>query len=194
MHHLYTTDAFVLNTSYLGEADSYITLYTKDLGLIRAKATGIRYLKSKLRFAVQPYSHIQAVLVRGKGIWRLTNAQFIEQAKAEMPEKQFLVLARVFSLIERLVQGEEPEEKLYESVLQAYSYLKNQEIKEEQLLNIECVLVLRILNHLGYIGDTKNISFFTLENKWDNEIISKMEEDRKDVLQEINRALRESQL
>ena len=45
MHHIYETNAFVLKNIPHGEADAMLTLFTEELGLIRALAQGIRYEK-----------------------------------------------------------------------------------------------------------------------------------------------------
>ena len=45
---IYTTEAIVLRTSSLGEADRLITLLTPGLGKLRAAARGVRKPTSKL--------------------------------------------------------------------------------------------------------------------------------------------------
>ena len=237
MHHLYQTDAYVLKTLPQSEAGKYVLLFTKDFGLILTTAQGLRYEKSKLRFAIQDYSKASVSLVRGKNdFWRLTNAvvdknlfysinssthslsssrrqESIQVTGSQVkPEKtkdeRFDIVVRIFKLLERLLSGEEADTTLFEIVDEGMKYLESFEkmdpfLREddreglgykEKLLNIETVFVLRILNRLGYVGNNKNLDFYTVDNAWDINVIEKMNEERGEALESINNALRESQL
>ena len=48
------------------EADRVYNILTRDLGLVRAHAIGVRREESKLRGALEPYSLSSVSLVRGK--------------------------------------------------------------------------------------------------------------------------------
>ena len=52
-HHVYTTPAYLIESTPSGEANKSYLLFTKDLGMIRATAQGVRLLKSKLRYSLQ---------------------------------------------------------------------------------------------------------------------------------------------
>lgn len=198
MHHIYETNAFVLKNTPYGEADAMLTLFTEELGLIRALAQGIRYEKSKLRFGTQTLSMCHVSLVRGKGVWRLTNAAPLESNFLKSKTEIVSVIARIFKLIERLVAGETGDEKLFEIIRSGIIFLKQNQDAEnfskELILDIEAVIVLRILNRLGYIGSNENINFYILNDTWDGEVIEKMKNERRDALKVINSGIRESQL
>ncbi len=198
MHHVYETNAFVLRNIPQGEADAFLTLFTEELGLIRAIAQGIRYEKSKLRFGTQNLSMCHVSLVRGKGMWRLTNASPLESNFANLKPEITSVIARIFKLLERLVIGESGDNKLFSIIHSGIIFLKQNQDKEnfnkELILDIEAVIVLRILNRLGYIGSTEQINFYILNDSWDGEVIEKMKEERRHALQIINSGIRESQL
>ena len=74
MYHKHTTHAFVLDVSTSGEKNHFVTLFTREFGMIKAKAQSVRVMDSKLRYALQEYSYIEVSLVKGKDIWRITNA------------------------------------------------------------------------------------------------------------------------
>lgn len=231
MHQIYHTDAFVIKSLPQSEAGKFVTLLTKDFGLVRATAQGLRYEKSKLRFAIQDYSKASVSLVRGKnGFWRLTNAvaeknlYYSLNNKTEIPgqarddiggvdEELFKVVARVFRLLERLLPGEEVDSELFEIIDSGVNYLesiclpelvsgsqnnkRDPEINSGRrnfLLDIESIFVLRILNRLGYIGNSKNLNFYISDNNWENSLIEKMNTERKEALSSINDGLRQSQL
>lgn len=194
MHTIYTTPAYILKTKPFNEADKLIIIFTRDLGLLVSTAQGIRYEKSKLRFALQDFSKANISLVQGKAIWRITNAEVEENLFSELEKDKFNLIARVFALLERLVQGEEVNPELFTIIDNGIKYLKEVRLEEGSLIDIECVWVLRILNNLGYIGGNKNLGFFTMENSWDNDLIEDIKKERREALREINRALKESQL
>jgi len=62
---VYKTDAIVLRRSNLGEADKILTLYTPNLGKIRAIAKGVRRPTSKLGGHVELLTHCSLMLARG---------------------------------------------------------------------------------------------------------------------------------
>lgn len=193
MHHIYETNAFVLKNTPQGEADSFLTLFTEELGLVRAIAQGIRYEKSKLRFAVQNFSYAHVSLVRGKGKWRLTNASPLENF-SNLNQDSICALARIFKLLERLLAGESGDEKLFNILYSGIKFLENNQEEKEKIADIEAVLVLRILNRLGYVGQNEKINFFVLSDEWEGEVFEQMKKERREALHAINAGLRESQL
>lgn len=193
MHHIYETDAYVLRVAPQGEADALVILFTESFGLVHARAQGIRYEKSKLRFAVQPYARVTASLVRGKGMWRLTNAQVGTHVAALYEHEAVVTIARIFSLLERLLRGEEADPLLFATLDAGVRFLGTQ-CTPEGLRDAEIVLVLRVLHQLGYVGGGAGLSFYTAENRWDRDVLAQVHHERASVLQAINHGLRESQL
>jgi recombinational DNA repair protein (RecF pathway) len=70
MYTIHRTEGYVLKSSSQGEANRRIDLLTKELGLIRGTAQGVRYLKSKLRYSLTDFARVDIALVRGKDTWR----------------------------------------------------------------------------------------------------------------------------
>src|SRR3954471_7552123 len=104
MYQKYQTDALVLGSRESGEADRTISIYTRDFGLVRGRATSVRSEKSKMRYAVQNYSRASVSLVRGKRGWRVAGA--IAQVGAQGKDKAAVAtFARIGELVTRLVQG-----------------------------------------------------------------------------------------
>lgn len=83
-------------------------LFTRDFGLIFAKATSVRKLESKLRAHLQSARMVQVTLVKGKEIWRITGGE-------EMPSITFLCKDAVI-LLERFVRGEGTQKRLFDHV------------------------------------------------------------------------------
>jgi DNA repair protein RecO (recombination protein O) len=63
----YKTDAVVLRSLRLGEADRVLHLYTLARGRIGAVAKGIRKTKSRFGARLEPLSHVELLLHQGSG-------------------------------------------------------------------------------------------------------------------------------
>ena len=195
MHHLYHTEAFVLSSYPHGETGVVFSLLTKEYGLLRATAQGLRTPQSKLRPTLQLFSQARTTLVHGKAGWRITTAQplanvfylFLEQPRVQE------MFARVFSLIRRLVAGEEDASKLFSICEAAVSFCRNQKPDEDTLRWVEVLLVVRILHELGYVGNLpKEISVD--HDVWSGEHLAQVSTHHKRLIEAINQAIEESQL
>ncbi|MDO5091963.1 MAG: DNA repair protein RecO [Propionibacteriaceae bacterium] len=63
----YRDEAVVLRTWKLGEADRIVGLFTRQHGKVRAVAKGVRKTSSKFGARLEPFSHIDVQLARGRG-------------------------------------------------------------------------------------------------------------------------------
>lgn len=62
-----TTEAVVLRSFRLGEADRVLHLYTLARGRVGAVAKGIRKTRSRFGGRLEPFSHVELVLYHGRG-------------------------------------------------------------------------------------------------------------------------------
>ena len=194
MHHIHHTHAIILGSKNLGESNKTLYLYTRELGLISARVQSIRKESSKLRYALQDYSYAEIDLVRGKDVWRVTTAVARESFSHTYRDLQaFSTIKQIASLVIRLCAGEEKNEKIFEDLLFGLRFYNQEYLSIENKQKTELVLVLRILHHLGYIGDVEKFAPI-LDDVFDpnREIYQKLE--KKTILFEINRALKESHL
>jgi DNA repair protein RecO (recombination protein O) len=65
---LYRDRAVVLRQHKLGEADRIVTLLTRDHGLVRAVAKGVRRTRSKFGSRLEPFAHIDVQLYPGRNL------------------------------------------------------------------------------------------------------------------------------
>lgn len=65
---LYRDRAVVLRQHKLGEADRIVTLLTRDHGLVRAVAKGVRRTRSKFGARLEPFAHIEVQLHPGRNL------------------------------------------------------------------------------------------------------------------------------
>ncbi|MBI2627572.1 DNA repair protein RecO [Candidatus Nomurabacteria bacterium] len=193
MHHIYHTEGIILGSKNFGEAGKYYHIFTRDLGMITAGAQGVRKMSSKLRFVLQDFACLKIDLVQGKNIFRVTNASktgILEQV-TKQPET-FKVFTNITRLLKRLLAGVEPNETLFVDLLRSLSVLEKAETKEN-LRNIEAIIVLRILDNLGYIGENEILQSLT-KSPFEENLIFEVSKNRSKVLRQINKALKETHL
>lgn len=73
----YRDEAIVLRTHPLGEADRIITLLTRDHGMSRAVAKGVRRTSSRFGARLEPFCAVQIMVHRGRTLDTLTQVQTI---------------------------------------------------------------------------------------------------------------------
>lgn len=194
MHHIYHTNGFILSSINKGEANKMLTIYTRELGLVRAMVQGIRLHKSKLRFALQDLSHSNIDLVRGKDIWRITTASNINTFPyARASHLSLLIIVRVSKLLERLCDGEQSNEKIFDDFIESLYLLDNVNIENQSREALELHLVLRIMNQLGYIGESDMLHDY-LSGSIDLNKTEILLQKKQFIISHINKALNESQL
>jgi len=153
MHHIHHTEAFILGSRHKGEDSKILILYTRELGLVYAHAQGIRKLSSKLRFILQDFARVNVDLVRGKEIWRVTTASPIDSYRHVLSARQSeKILARIMSLLIRLVAGEDASEEVFQTLVRTYALLEVQGQSAEDYRALELLCVARILVALGYLS------------------------------------------
>ncbi len=75
---LYRDRAVVLRQHKLGEADRIVTLLTRDHGLVRAVAKGVRRTRSKFGSRLEPFAHIDVQLHPGRNLDIVTQVVSID--------------------------------------------------------------------------------------------------------------------
>jgi len=193
MHHIHHTEALILGSRNFGEAGRYYSIFTRDLGMIYASAQGVRKISSKLRFVLQDFSYVKVDLVRGKDFWRITSASKTNELENISKKRETLeVFANISQLLKRLLAGEESNITLFNDLLNGLFVLEKSETKDE-IRNIEAIIVLRMLSNLGYVGGSESLKTF-IKSPFEDNLIFEVGKSRRQILSEINKALRESHL
>jgi len=146
MRHKYVTSAIVLQRTPISEAASLVTLITSDLGLIRARAEGLRKPGAKLSSALQTLAACEVTLVRGKEGWRLSGALLEENWFSRFSRSERLRAGRIAGLILQLVHGE-ARDSLHAIFSEFLAALPSRTEAEQD--TVECLAALRILAALG---------------------------------------------
>ncbi len=83
----YRTEAVVLRSLRLGEADRVLHIYTLDRGRIGAVAKGVRKTKSRFGARLEPLSHVDLLLHQGSGeLQTVTGVELIHSHRAVREE------------------------------------------------------------------------------------------------------------
>ncbi len=74
---LYKEQGIVVRAMKLGESDRIITVMTQGSGKIRAVAKGVRKTKSRWGARLEPFTHVDLVLYKGRELDIVTQAQIL---------------------------------------------------------------------------------------------------------------------
>ncbi len=74
---LYRDEGVVLRTHKLGEADRIISLLTRERGLVRAVAKGVRKTTSRFGGRLEPFMHVDLQLAEGRSLDIITQVETI---------------------------------------------------------------------------------------------------------------------
>jgi DNA repair protein RecO len=195
MYQKYNTDALVLGSREQGEADKVFSLYTKDFGLVRARASAVRNEKSKMRYALQKYARANVSLVKGKRGWRVAGATAVKSALGDI--RGISTFARISELVLRLVHGEESNEYLFAALAEAHAILNGgsqTSVISSSFPIVEIVCVARVLFALGYISNEALSTALFAHTAYTGESLLEAETLKDKLLLSINKAIAETHL
>jgi|ERR1700733_9270817 DNA repair protein RecO len=190
MYQKYNTDALVLGSREHGEADKAFALFTKDFGLVRARASAVRNERSKMRYALQKYSRANVSLIKGKRGWRVAGAAATKSASGDL--RGISTFARISELVLRLVHGEEKNEYLFAALSEAHDALMVPQCDAFGMIEIICVA--RTLFALGYISSEALSTALFTHTAYTGESLLEAETMKDKLLLSINKAIAETQL
>lgn len=196
MYQKYSSDALVLAAREQGEADKVFALYTRDFGLVWARATAVRREASKMRSALQLYSRTTVSLVRGKRGWRAAGAIAELSAMGKRGEG-VTAFARIAELVLRLVAGQEENTYLFNALADAHQAFlpdTNRDVGSPYVATVEIVCVARILFALGYLSAEALQTSLFAHTAYGLPVLQEAEEKRETLLSSINRAISETHL
>jgi DNA repair protein RecO (recombination protein O) len=112
------TEAVVLRSIRLGEADRVLHLYTLEHGRIGAVAKGIRRTKSRFGARLEPLSHVELMVHQGRGeLGTVTGVQLIRPHHAARGEQYRLGVGLVGAeAMLRLYTEQEPNARAFEAI------------------------------------------------------------------------------
>ena len=109
MHGSYKTEAVVLRSMRLGEADRVLHLYTPARGRVGAVAKGVRRTRSRVGARLEPFSHVALVLHEGRGeLHTVSGVDTLatHHAVREQPERARIAGASGEALLKMFAEGD----------------------------------------------------------------------------------------
>ena len=116
---LYRDQGIVLRTYKLGEADRIVVICTRDHGKVRAVAKGVRKTRSRFGGRLEPTSHVQLQLHRGRSeLDVVTQVESVDQFREVREDLARLGKAMaMLEAIDRVGIDREPDGALYRMLL-----------------------------------------------------------------------------
>lgn len=160
-YQIYTTDSFIVKNNPAKDADTSLLLFTEKFGLIYAYAKSARAIKSKLRPSLQTTSFSSISMVKGKELWRVTNAKkHIALYDKRLSMELRTALVRILGYIERFCPKEVVESQVFLDVkaISSFIFINHLDLhKKEMISGMEQWFLLRLLYQLGYIEPVPQI-------------------------------------
>ncbi|WP_084923090.1 DNA repair protein RecO [Prescottella equi] len=146
---LYRDYAVVLRQHKLGEADRIVTLLTRQHGLVRAVAKGVRRTKSKFGARLEPFAHIDVQLHPGRNLDIVTQVSTVDAFGADIVDDygRYTTACAILETAERLA-GEEkaPVPRLHSLTVGALRAVG------DRTRPVELILDAYLLRAMGYAG------------------------------------------
>lgn len=115
---LYRDEGVVLSTIKLGEADRILTLFTRGNGKIRAVAKGIRKTKSRFGGRLEPFTHTDLLIYRGRNLDTITSADIIRSFGGIRSDYETYTRAcGMVELVDKITPEREPAFSVYRLLL-----------------------------------------------------------------------------
>lgn len=120
----YRDTAIVLGSHKFGEADRVVVLLTQEHGKVRAVAKGVRKTKSSIGARLEPMSHVDISLRRGRELDTVDQVRLV--APLQNVRDDFDRLRQGLSMVEavnKITPDREPVPQLFELLTRALHYL-----------------------------------------------------------------------
>jgi DNA repair protein RecO (recombination protein O) len=121
---LYKAKGIVIKTHKLGEADRILTIISGNHGKIRAVAKGVRKTKSKFGGRVEPFTHVDMLLHKGRSLDIVTQAEIIDSFEGIRSDFERLHYgSAILDLAEKVSSEGELDMQLYNLLLRSLEVL-----------------------------------------------------------------------
>ncbi|MDD5551669.1 MAG: DNA repair protein RecO [Candidatus Pacebacteria bacterium] len=134
LHETIKTKAVVIGEKELGEDDKLFYLYTKKFGKIEVLGKAIRKPQAKLKGGLQILNLINLEFVKGKNFNIVTDA-ILKEDFSEIKEnpKLFRMALYISDILNKLVNGEEKDEEIWNLLLETLKKIKKNKPGSEWL-------------------------------------------------------------
>lgn len=142
----------ILGKFDVGEADRLYTIYSREIGKIRAKAVGVRKPGAKLAASLENFTLSDITVVKKQGIGKITGS-IVENSFPNIRNnlESLFAVFETLKIFDRLISQEEKDEKVFDLLLEFLETLDK--IKKGEKEKIEILsqgFIFKLLDLLGY--------------------------------------------
>lgn len=146
--------AFVLARRDFRENDQIISLYTEEKGKMEVLARGVKKITSKNSAFLEPFFLVDAEIVLGKEVLRLTKVQPVNSFKNVRADLQKILMAGyAVDLLDKLLQSGEPDKNIFLLIKSFLEFLDKSADIQPIILD---AFMVRLFKFLGF-----DILYFT---------------------------------
>ena len=116
---LLQSDAIILKTYPLGEADRIVAFFTRDHGKLRGVANGARRMKNRFGASLEPLAHsrVQYFEKENRDLVRIQSAEILDSPMGLFTDyERALHAGHLIDLIDRFVPEKEPHDAIFRLV------------------------------------------------------------------------------
>ncbi|MHB8481412.1 MAG: DNA repair protein RecO [Nitrospiria bacterium] len=146
---LIETDAIVINSLKLGEADRLMTFYSSRLGKIKVVAPGARKTKNKYGSSLEPFTHGRLVIYdkNPQVMYRLFQSDIIESFQKVRSDYDKIIYTSNFCLLVDSLSAEgDPSPSVFNLFLKLLDYLKSFTVT----LHVVHLFKVKLIGYAGY--------------------------------------------
>lgn len=150
------TKGIVIKATDYKDSDKIVTIFSSDLGLIKARVRGVKKDKAKLAFAVQPFAFIEFMLVKKNDFYTVINATSIDQFfNITTDFDNYIFMLGCLEVCEKTVKENDPQNDLFLLLVNSLKCVCYDEVSS---MNVFIKFMLEALKFLGFRMELKNCS------------------------------------
>jgi len=143
----YRTEGVILKRTNFGEADKFLTLFSKHFGKIRLLAKGIRKTKSRKGGNLELFNWVKIYVAKGRNLDIITEVELIKPFKSWRQDLSRVALAyHLVELVERLTAEEAKSRQVFELLIESLERLG----EEKDLERLRTDFEVHLLEELGF--------------------------------------------
>lgn len=162
---IYQTDVVILGVRDIQEHDLLVRVFSSVFGYMRIVAKGTRRATSKLRAHIQEYSLSRIAVVKGKEMFRLTDASHVFSFAQSKSVVQFLRYAETLFFDDENDHGTQANVDIYNMLLRISKFLVylakidnlSESVRNAKLVKDFFTIYVRGLQGFSHKIDIKNI-------------------------------------
>lgn len=141
------TKGIVIKNSDFADSDKLVTIFSYDLGLIRAKVRGVKKKGAKLAFAVQPFAFVEFMLVKKGDFYTVINASSVDQFfELTNDFDNYILMLSCLEVCEKSIKENDPQNEMFVLLLECLKTVCYDSV------SAMCVFVKFMLEAMKFLG------------------------------------------